>query len=226
MSNHLKAYAAPKSWHVRRKVNKWIMRPQAGKHPMKRAMPIGLLVRLLGLAKTAREAKQIVNAGHVFVDGKRASDVHTAVGFMDVVKVGSEALVRVLIDKKGRLVFLPAEKGEDLKKVCRVVRKQSIPGGKVQLTLSDGRNILKEKSEEAVGDSLVLELPSQKVLERIALEKGAVAMLMGGRHIGNVGTIERVDGNKITCKGENGSFETLRQFAFVVGKGKPAVKVQ
>lgn len=225
MSNHLKAYAAPKSWTILRKVTKWIVRPNPGAHEMRRSMPIGLLLKQLKLAKTAREVKHVLGQGVVHVDGKKVFDQHFSVGFMDLIKVGSETTVRCMIDKKGRLVFLPVGKDEETKKVNRIVRKQSVPGGKVQMTLSDGRNLLKDKASEQVGDSLVMSVPDQKVIDHISLKKGATVMLMGGRHTGHVGQIEAMDGAKIMIKSGSEKFETLKEFAFIVGKEKPAVTV-
>lgn len=225
MSNHLKAYAAPKSWTILRKVTKWIVRPNPGAHEMRRSMPIGLLLRQLKLAKAEREVRHILGQGAVLVDGKKVFDRHFSVGFMDVIKVGAETTVRCMIDKKGRLVFLPIGKDEEHKKVSRIVRKQTVPGGKVQLTLSDGRNLLKDKASEAVGDALVMNVPDQKVLDHIALKKGVTVMLMGGRHMGVVGQLESIDGAKIVCKSGSETFETLKEFAFIVGKEKPAVTV-
>lgn len=225
MSNHLKAYAAPKSWTILRKVTKWIVRPNPGAHEMRRSMPIGLLLKQLKLAKTAREVKHVLGQGVVHVDGKKVFDQHFSVGFMDIVKIGGETTVRCMIDKKGRLVFLPVGKDEETKKVNRIVRKQSVPGGKVQMTLSDGRNLLKDKASEQVGDSLVMSVPDQVVLDHISLKKGATVMLMGGRHTGHVGQIEAMDGAKIMIKSGSEKFETLKEFAFIVGKEKPAVTV-
>ena len=61
MSRHLKSYAAPKSWTLLRKITKWILRPQPGKHPLERSLPVGILLKQLGIAQTTREAKKIVN---------------------------------------------------------------------------------------------------------------------------------------------------------------------
>ncbi|MBI4145717.1 hypothetical protein HY489_00075 [Candidatus Woesearchaeota archaeon] len=223
MSRHLKAYAAPKSWTILRKVNKWIVKPSPGAHPLKSSLPVGLLLKQLGHAHTSREAKKILNQGVVLVDGKKVFDVHRSVGFMDVVQVGDSAL-RCGLDKKGRLTFTDAKADLGMK-VCRVVGKQSVVGGKTQITLSDGRNLLSGE-KVAVGDSLVIELPGQKVSQHLSLDKGVSVFLMAGRHTGVLSVVQKIDGAKITCKSGDEVFETLREFAFVVGKDKPVVKLQ
>jgi len=225
MSKHLKAYAAPKSWIILRKVNKWITRPAPGAHEKQKAFPIGLLIKQLGFARTAREVKKILNDKNVSVDGKVIMDRHFSVGFMDAIQIKPSTLLRGKYDEKGRLVFVPMPKDESTKKVCKVIGKRTIAGGKLQLNLFDGRNVLVDKSDVAIGDSLVLELPSQKVIEHLPLGKGAVAFLLAGRHTGVIGTVESIDGDKIKCSKGKEQFETLKRFAFVLGKNKAVVKV-
>src|SRR3989344_3166892 len=145
MSRHLKAYAVPKSWTLLKKVNKWTARPLPGAHSFELSMPVSLLLRQFGFAKTTREIKNIINGKKVFVDGKVVKDHHHPIGFMDVVHVTPKTFVRGSLDQKGRLVFKDISQDESKKKVCKIVRKLSVAGGKIQLGLLDGRNILVEK---------------------------------------------------------------------------------
>ncbi len=225
MSNHLKAYAAPKSWTIHRKVNKWIIRPNPGAHPLERAMPIGLLLKQLGCGQTSRETKKIVNQKAVMVDGTIVKDSHASIGFMDTLKISPGTSLRCSLDDKGRLQFIKIPEAETNKKICQITGKRTIKKGKIQLNLSDGRNILIEKNEYAVGDSLLIEVPKQKILEHLPLEKGSTAFLIKGKHISMIGTIDDIQGNRIWCTKGKERVETLKKFAFVVGKNKPAVSI-
>ncbi len=225
MSRHLKAYAAPKSWTILRKITKWILRPQPGKHPLVRSLPIGLLLKQLGVAQTTREAKKIVNIKAVLVDCKTIKDIHQGVGFMDTIQVKPNITLRCTLDEKGRLKFTTITAGELSKKICRITGKQTVPGGKTQLTLSDGRNILSDKKEYNVGDSLLIETPEQKIAGHFALANGCTAFLTGGKHTGLTGTIEDIQGDRLWCTVDKKKIETLKRFAFVIGKDKPAVKL-
>ncbi len=224
MSNHLKAYAAPKSWTILRKTTKWITRPAPGAQPFEESMPISLLLKQLDCAKTSKEAKKILNDKAVQVDGKIVKDPHFGIGFMDAIHIKPNIHLRGTLDEKGRLKFVNVPDSELSKKICRIIGKRTLKKGKVQLNLSHSRNILADKDAYAVGDSLLIELPSQKIAGHFPLAKGSMAFLTSGKHTATTGTIEDIQGERIWVKGKE-KIETLKKFAFVVGKDKPAVKL-
>ncbi|MEM3154690.1 MAG: 30S ribosomal protein S4e [Candidatus Woesearchaeota archaeon] len=224
MSNHLKSFNAPKSWTILRKVHKWIIRPAAGAHLLERALPIALLLKQLGLAKTSREVKKILNEKTVKVDESVVTEPHFAVGFMDSIQIGQKTL-RCSLDQKGRLTFIEIPSTETNKKICIITGKRSIKGNKIQLNLSSGRNITVAKNEYNTGDSLVIDLPGQKISAHYPLAKGHTAFMISGKHTGQIGVIDHIEGNRLWFTKGKEKFETLKQFAFVVGKDKPAVKL-
>lgn len=224
MSKHLKAYAAPKAWTILRKVNKWTLRPKSGAHPFERSLPLGTLLKQTNHAKTTKETKYIINQKTVMVDGKMIKDIHTSCGFMDIISVKDSTPIRCTIDKKGRLSFIEIPQGEESKKICRITGKKTIRNGKIQYALLGGRTIL-SKEKYNVGDSLVIEVPSQKVLEHYPLEKNHSAFLLGGAHIGNVVKINSIEGDKILCTKNGENIETSKHIALIVGKDKPALRL-
>ncbi len=225
MSRHLKSYAAPKSWTILRKVTKWIIRPNAGAHPLKRALPLGLLLKQLGFAQTSREAKIILNMKNVLVDGRVIKETHFGTGFMDTIQIKPKTALRCSIDQKGRLRFIDIPDTDLNKKICKIIGKITIRGGKIQLNLSDGRNILIDKDKYVVGDSLLLEVPSQKITDHFPIEKENTAFLIGGRHTGKIGIIDDVQGQRVWCTSGKEKIETLKDLTYVIGKNKPAVKI-
>ena len=222
MSRHLKSYAVPRSWTLLKKVNKWTTRPLPGAHPFATSMPIALLLKQLGFARNAKEVKQILNEKNVTVDGKTITLPHAQIGFMDVIKIKPDVSLRCLLDEKGRLVFKTTN--EITKKICKIRGKSPVKGGKVQLNLSDGRNVLVNKNESKTGDSVVIEIPDQKITETLPLEKGCTVFLVSGRNKGTIAQVESITGEKVQCKGKN-VFETLKKSVFVIGKNEPAVKI-
>ena len=98
--------------------------------------------------------------------------------------------------------------------------------GKIQINLNDGRTILTEKKDFKVGDSVLIELPSQKIKQTIKLEKGSLVYLTGGKHIGEIGVIEEFKDNIIVYKRNNQKHETLKKYALVVGKNKPLISLE
>lgn len=224
MKNHLKAYAAPKSWTFLRKVTKWVIRPRPGAHELERAMPIALLLKQTGNANTTKEAKYIINQKAVTIDGRLIKDIHASTGFLDSIQIKPDTTLRGTLDTKGRLQFIQISASEASKKLCKITGKTTVPGGKTQLNLSNGRNIITTEKYNT-GDSLLLEVPKQKIVEHFPLQKGSTVFLTGGRHIGTTGTIENIDGNRVWCKTNKETIETLKKFALVIGKDKPAIKL-
>jgi len=225
MSRHLKAYNAPKSWTIPRKTTKWVIRPAAGAQPLEGALPIALLLKQTGCAQTSRETRKILNDKAVTVDGKVVKDGHFGVGFMDSIHIKPNIHLRGTLDAKGRLQFIPVPEAELSKKICKITGKHVLKGGKIQLNLSHSRNILAEKDTYATGDSLLIELPSQKIAGHFPLAKGSTVFLTSGKHTGLVGTVDDIQGARIWCTQGKEKIETLKKFAFVIGKDKPAVKL-
>ncbi len=225
MKCHLKSFAAPKSWTLLRKVNKFTTKPLPGAHPLSRSQPVSLLLKQLGFAKTTKEARRIVQEGFVVVDGRTVKDHKYCIGFMDSVHIKPDTYLRGIIDLKGKLAFVPTDSRDSGRRICRVIGKTVVPKGRIQLSLLGSRCILVERGQFKIGDSVVLDVPGQKIVERLEFGKDALVFLLGGRHIGQVGRIVSVDGNKIRCKTDNEEFDTLKELTFVIGKDKPVVKI-
>jgi small subunit ribosomal protein S4e len=132
---------------------------------------------------------------------------------------------RILIDKKGRLVSVEIDEKEAKIKLAKIKNKTLVKK-QIQLNLSDGRNILAEKPESKVGDTLVFEIPSQKIISSLKFEKGAIICLFAGKHAGQIGKVEDIKENKLIFKNNAGqNIETLKGYAFVIGKEKPLIKI-
>ena len=139
---HLKRYKAPKTWPIHPKEDTWTVKPSAGAHSIDDALPLTLVIRdILGLADNSREAKRIINSGNVLVDGRVVKDYKFPVGFMDIIEIPKTGeIYRVLLDNKGRLQLKEIDNGDS--KLCQVVNKTTIKGGKTQLNLHDAKNKL------------------------------------------------------------------------------------
>ena len=128
---------------------------------------------------------------------------------------------RVILNKKGKIDLIKISKEESLVKPCKIIGKSMVKG-KLQLNLFDGKNIIVDKGPYKVGDSLVLSLPEQKIVNHLKLEKKSSIFLTGGKHIGETGNVEDIIENKIIYKDENGSLiETSKDYAFVIRKNEP-----
>lgn len=227
MERHLSRLAMPKSWKIKRKGIKWVTRPHPGAHSLKLGLSLNVFLRdLLTLAKTTREVKSILNKQEVFVDGKRRKDHKYIVGLMDVVTLPKiNKSYRILLNEKGYIRAVAIKKDEAGIKPCKITGKTVVRKGKMQLNLFDGKCLLVDKNELNVGDSVVIEIPSQKIKERLPFAKGSTIYLIGGKHVGNVGVVEEIMNRRIVYKRDQDRFETLKRYAFVIGKGKPVIEL-
>lgn len=228
---HLKRYKAPESWPIHPKENKWTVKTSPGSHALEESMPLLLVVRdILKVADTAREAKIIINKGDILVDGRPRKDYKFPVGFMDVIEIPKSGKVyRVLPNEKGRLILHPITKRNKGFKLCRVVDKITLKDGKTQLNLHDGRNLLTEE-EYSSADVLKLKVPKQEIKDHIKFESGTLGLVTGGKHIGERGTIKDITitkssmPNTVVMEQEDGTtFQTLKDYVFVLGKEKPLI---
>jgi small subunit ribosomal protein S4e len=227
MKSHLKRLVVPKSWKLLKKEEKFVVRPRPGAHPAKLSMPISLLLKNLGYASTTNEVKKILNTKEVLIDGTRVKEHKVPVGFMDIITIKeTNDILRVVLDEKGRLKLIPADKDEALLKLSRIKGKKVLTKGKMQLNLEDNRNILIDKGDYKVGDTVLITVPFQEIKQHLKLEKGAFIYLIGGKHIGHKGTIESIEGNKLIYTSAKKKYESLKKYAFVIGKEKESIKLE
>ncbi|MBW2966042.1 30S ribosomal protein S4e [Candidatus Woesearchaeota archaeon] len=226
VEKHLSRLAAPKTWQLKRKGIKWIKRPLPGAHAMDRSVSLNFALKhILNYARTNKEVKRMLNNQEIFVDGVRRKDPKFAIGIMDVLsipKVGK--YFRVLLTTKGKIKLLPIPENEAKIKLCRIKNKAPVKK-KIQLNLGDGRNILVEKDEFKTRDTVVIEVPSQKIKESLKLEKGNSVYLTRGKHVGEIGIFEEIKKGKLIYKRDKKMFETDISFAFVVGGKNPIISL-
>jgi small subunit ribosomal protein S4e len=225
----MKRMSAPRAMRVARKNFYWVARPNPGPHPLNRSVSALVLVRdHLGLVETAKEAAAIFAAGDVLVDGREVSDGKFAVGLMDVVSVPkTQQHYRIMLDGHGRLTPVKVSADEAKWKLVRVENARTLPGGVRQYNLHDGRNIQTTKAMYKAGDTLQIEVPSQKVLNTFEFKEGATALIISGTHTGQlakVGALEVVRSSRANIvKFEEGIY-TVRPNVFVVGRGRAEVQ--
>jgi len=228
MKKHLKRLAAPRSWPIPRKTHIWTSKPIPGPHPQEGSLPLLTLIRdVLHLSDFAREGRMIIGSGSIHVDGRRVTQAKFPVGLMDSVSVlPTKTNYRILLDKNGKFRAVPIPAAEAKWKLCRIQNKLTVDGGKFQLSLHDGRCILLAKTILQTGTTLKISVPEQKVLEALPLEAGQLAYLTGGRHVGEIATIQEVVRKRSPRPNEvvfQEGFTTIKDYVFVVGKSKPEI---
>ena len=229
--SHLKRLAMPRSWPLPRKTTVWVTRPQAGAHSLEYCMPLNVVIRdILGLARTTREVRRILHKGLVKVDGRIVKDVRRGIGLMDVLTIGEDDNRRCILDTNGRLRYKPISADEAGSKVCRIENKITIKGGKTQLNLHDGRNIIVDDAAEfKTGDSLRIALPRQQIEEHIVFGEGTRCYLIGGAHVGSLAdmTSYSVKRSSMPNEVEFKGFGTIVNNVFAVGSNSlPGAEVK
>ena len=226
MKAHLKSITAPKTWQVDRKKNKFIARPKPGAHKLETSMPLLLVLRdVLKLAESSKEAKYILTHKEVIVDGKKRRDIKYPLGLMDVLSIPALKLhFRGILTTKNKLIFTSISKEESEFKLSKITNKK-IVGKKVQLNLSDGRNILLDKNNYKTGDTLALKLPSQEIVKHLPLKEGCTVYLVAGEHKGAVGKLISIKGNNAGVVIDGEEFETPKKYLYVIGDDNPMIDI-
>lgn len=217
------------------KLRKWVVSPRPGPHKKFESIPLLIIVRdILKLADTASDSKKIIKSKEIFVDGKPRLDYRYPVGLFDSIEVPKvDKQFRVVPSKKG-LELVEINKQESKQKLCRIKEKTMNKGGVLQLNLHDGKNILadkKTKTDYKTGDSLLIELPTQKIIDHLKMDKGMLSIITSGQNRGTIAKIKEIiirrtrEPNKIICEKDGKDFEAIVDYVFVIGKTKPEIKV-
>jgi small subunit ribosomal protein S4e len=227
MKSHQKRIPTPKSWKILRKITTFITRPHPGAHKIEEGMPLGVLLRdYLGYARTMREAKQILRTKNVMVDNKRRTEPKFLVGLMDVVSIhDTKEHFRIMLNNKGLLETVKIPEKEALIKPKKIIRKSKTKGGATQINFFDGTNLLVKEDSYKVGDTVVVEFPG-RITQHFKLMPGMLIRLTGGKHIGEVGTVETIDKNGIAYKAKSGQYLAQKKHAFVIGEKQACITLK
>jgi small subunit ribosomal protein S4e len=235
MGQHLKRVVAPKSWGIARKTTKFVMKPAPGPHNIN-ALPIAVWLRdHIGVARNMKEVKQILRQREIIVNGRACRHADMGIGIFDIISIPKTGKhYRILRDMKGKhkTILIDAESAQS--RLVKITNKTVIRGGKVQLNLRDGSNIIADNQYKA-GDSIVLSLnesEKNKIIDHFPYVAGNMVMVIGGKHSGNIARVtERitVNGslpNRVILKDEETgeTFETIDEYVVAVGREKAAIE--
>lgn len=186
---------------------------------------------VLKVLEKGKEARSVIKRGEVLVDGKIRKDHAFPVGLFDVVSIPKIGKSWRAVPSKKLIGFVEIPEGEAKTKICKIVDKSTVGNNKVQLNLHDGRNMLTDGKSFKTGDSLLIELPSAKIVDHFKMEKGAFGVVTKGADVGSFGKVKDVivtktkDPTKLVYDAKGGERETLKDRFFIVGKDKPAITV-
>jgi small subunit ribosomal protein S4e len=230
--NKMKRLAAPRSWDIPRKSNRFVFKPVPGPHRIAASYPLGVVVRdMASMANLSKELKLMMKLGRVKVDGKERRTPRFPVGLFNVISVPLEGADFRLIPTPKGLSLARVGAAEATKKLCSVSTKTKVKGGHIQYGLHDGRSVLDDRINLVPGDAVLIEVPSQKVLGQAKLAKGSLGLVLTGDRAGQLGkisevkrgTISREKMVKITLP--SGDAEIPSRLVFPVGIETPMITV-
>ena len=219
---HLSRLNMPKCWPVKRKSSKWVTKPNPGPHPLKACIPLSILIKdLLGHTETTKQTKNIIANKEVLIDKKPRKDHKYPVGIMDTVEIPkTKEYYRLILNQKGRFTLHPIKKEETEIKPYKIIGKTILKKKKIQLNLFDGKNLLVDKDNYKVGDTIVLNLINNKIGSHLKLEKNSKVYLTSGNYVGKIAVIsefDKRDPNTITLKHNKEEIKTSKKYLFVIG---------
>jgi len=226
--SHVKTLASSKALKIPKKERVWTMKTAPGPHEANWSIPIGVLLRdYLKLAENRKEVRHILHNKGVLLDGKVVSDEKLGAGLLDVVSMPTaDKYYRIMVDNNARLIPVEIDKKKAGSKMCKVTNKTMLSGGKLQLNLYDGKNILvsaKDAKKYSVGGSVELSLPDLKIGGFTELAVDKVGLVAKGRHSGAIGKITKITKSELNLQSlttidVNGEkLMTNTDYIFIVG---------
>jgi small subunit ribosomal protein S4e len=224
---------APMFWRINRKDKRFVITVRPGSHPKNNSIPSAVLLRdTLNIVNTLREAKSSIYGGKIKVDGVIQRSLHHSIGLMDVIElVGIDDIYRLVPQNGHILIPIKINKNEKSKKLVKVKNKTSIKGGKTQLSFHDGRTIISDTSVN-VGDTCLLQIPEQKILDVIKFEKNSQVIIIKGNNAGRIGTINEIKEGTFTLPKrislliDDKTVEIPAKITMAIGTEKPVIQIK
>jgi len=213
---HIKKTKMPTSWPVPRKGRgkRFIAVPS---HASSKGISLLFLLRdVLGIVKTRKEARYMTFNEMVRVNNQIRKDENFPLQVFDTLTLGAsrgdekpvsdDRHYRLeIVNRKFALKEISVKEAGE--KIVKISGKKILSGGKIQMNLDDGQNVL-SKGKFSVGDSVVLDSVENKVVKVLSLKKGAKVEVIVGKHAGERGELigfdELVRGRDYVIKLEDG----------------------
>lgn len=230
---HLRRSMAPGWWPLEKGYS-WAVKPNPGPHGASESLPLGLVLRdLLGYVTTLQEARRVLGAGYVKVDGKTRWDYKYPVGVMDVIElVPTGELFRILPDPVKFLKVIQIQREEANVKIRRIENKTSVRGGKVQLNFNDGTNlVVNDAKDYGTLGSVLFSLSEGKILDYIPIKPGNYALIFRGSNAGRHGVLKSIIQTMrrreaiVSINNEGTEYRTVLDHVLMIGKDSPMVRV-
>jgi len=223
MSNHQKRLSVPKSWPVERKTETFTVKAQ-GPHG-EDGVPLLIVLRdVLGYVASRKEARYALEQGTVLVNGDANVAEDRPIGMFDILAFTErDEYYRVFPGEGGRLALTEIDAADADSKLSKIEDKTKVAGGRTQLNLHDGQNLLVEDDGEyAAKDSIVIDNDDGEIVAHFPYEEGSLVTAVRGSHAGDVGEIDEIQitpgsgSNNVVVDAGEDTFETVEEYVVVI----------
>lgn len=214
-SRHIKGLNAPRYLAIHRKEQRYVAKTNPGRHTLDKSITLLLFASKAELTENAKDARKVIKAGSIHVNGKPVKDPKYPIGLNDTIEIPQEKkYYKIGITELAKVAINPISKPGHEAMLYKVVGKYKAKGEKIMIRLHDGSAVHGTKDVK-VNDSVILD-SKRKITKVLKLDVGAECEIVDGVHVGTTGkiqklvpgtmhktesaTIEQKDGNK---------FETL-----------------
>ena len=236
MKKHMKRLAAPKTWPIKRKgKQRFITRPYP-RAPFMLGLPLTIILRdLLKISYNSKEVEYLVKNKKVLVNNLPRKNGKFLVSLFDVISFPQiNKYYRLILGKNKKLNVIEINEQEADKKIIKIVRKQKVKGGKIQLTGLDSTNILLEDTNLKVGDSVLYNLKTKQIEKELPLKEGMYVFFYKGSNIGQEGVIKKIiipkvefgkPKKEVEVETKEGVIRTSINNLVVIGEKEPLIKI-
>ena len=192
--SYLKRQEVPVRWPIPRKGTAYVVKPLS---ELENSIPLLVVLRnILKIAQNRREVKRSIHQRHILVNAREVKDDKASLHLFDTLSIlPSKKNYRVELSEKGKFEVREIKENESAHKIAKITDKRTLNGKKTQLNLSDGRNFLSDIKCN-VNDSVIINLKDKKVEKCLPLKESSKALVISGKHAGEIGTIKSINKEK------------------------------
>src|SRR3989344_5551412 len=138
---HITRHNTSKRWPIPRKGTKYLVFPSRGNND---SIPLLIIMReILGIVKTRKELKKILNENKILVNGRIIKEDKTSLALFDVISIGSlNKNYKLIFSDKGKFSLVEIKDNEASSKICKIIGKNMLKEKKIEKILP-----VKEKSK-------------------------------------------------------------------------------
>src|SRR3989344_5702124 len=121
---HITRHNTSKTWPIPRKGTKYLVYPSRGNN----SLPLLIAMReALGIVKTRKELKKILNENKILVNGRIIKEDKTSLALFDVISIGSlNKNYKLIFSDKGKFSLVEIKDNEASSKICKIIGKNML----------------------------------------------------------------------------------------------------